>query len=186
MKIILRNVFVILILCISFLTCMPKQVSAQASDELANLLRNARIQVNNQRTDPIDFSLSLLDGENTTLSSYNGQVVVLNFWATWCPPCRDEMPSMETLYQRYKNQGLEMLAVNLRENKNTVQQFIQRYNYTFPIPLDLDGRVGSRYGITSIPTTYIIDKEGKIIGRIIGSIHWDTPQVFALFDALLK
>jgi peroxiredoxin len=79
-----------------------------------------------------------------------------------------------------------MLAVNLRENNNTVRQFINRYRYTFPVPLDLDGRVGSSYGIEVIPTTFIIDREGKIIGRIVGSIYWDTPQVIAAFDALLK
>ena len=190
MKNILKNVLVIIILCAGFLTCMPKQVNAQAdvnaSNELTRLLRSARIQTVNQRIEPINFTLPFLEGESAALSAFKGKVVILNFWATWCPPCRDEMPSMEILYQRYKDNGLEMLAVNLRENINTVQQFIKTNNYTFPIPLDLDGRVSSQYGITSIPTTYIIDKDGKIIGRVVGSIHWDTPQVFALFDALLS
>ncbi|MCL2804830.1 MAG: TlpA family protein disulfide reductase [Treponema sp.] len=161
-------------------------VGAQVSPETANLLRGARIQVLPQRQLPQDFTLQNLNGENVTLSSYKGKVVLLNFWATWCPPCRDEMPSMETLYKRYKNQGLELLAVNLRENPAAVRQFIQRGGYTFPIPLDTNGRVSGNYGVEAIPTTYVIDREGMIIGRIVGAIHWDTPQVFAAFDALLK
>jgi DsbE subfamily thiol:disulfide oxidoreductase len=185
-----KTILSLLILCAVFFVLLPQQVNAQASaqvsEELARLLRNARIQVLNQRTEPNDFTLPLLNGETITLSSLKGKVVVLNFWATWCPPCREEMPSMETLYKRYKDMGLEMLAVNLRENNNTVRQFIQRHGYTFPVPLDQHGRVGSVYGVEAIPTTYIIDREGKITGRIVGSIHWDTPQVFAAFDALLK
>ena len=169
-----------------FAVILPQQINAQVSEELTRLFRQARIQTVNQRMEPHDFTLQLLGGGNTTLSSLRGKVVVLNFWATWCPPCRVEMPSMETLYQRYKDQGLEMLAVNLRENRNVVQQFIQRYGYTFPIPLDLDGMVSSRYGIEAIPTTFIIDRDGVIIGRVVGSIYWDTPQVFAAFDLLLS
>lgn len=162
------------------------QADTQVSNNMDHLFRDARIQALNQQIEPRDFTLQLLNGDNITLSSLKGKVVILNFWATWCPPCREEMPSMEKLYQQYKDQGLEMLAVNLRENRNTVQQFIQQNGYTFPVPLDLNGRVGSMYGISSIPTTFIINREGMIIGRVVGSIYWDTPQVFALFDALLQ
>ena len=165
---------------------IPQQLNAQVSQEAAQLLRNVNIQVFNRRTDPQDFTLQLLSSGNATLSSYQGKVVILNFWATWCPPCRAEMPSMETLYQYYNDQGLEMLAVNLRENSRAVGQFIQRGGYTFPVLLDLDGKIGAAYGVEAIPTTYIIDRAGKIIGRLVGSINWDTPQVFAAFNALLS
>ena len=175
--------FTSLIFCAVFL---PQQIEAQVSPEAARLLRNARITVYDQQTNARDFTLPLLNGENVSLSSYKGKVVLLNFWATWCPPCRDEMPSMETLYQRFKDEGLEMLAVNLRENSSTVQQFIQSNKYTFPVMLDSAGRIGGIYGVRAIPTTYIIDREGKIAGQLVGSIHWDTPQVIAAFDALLK
>jgi len=175
-----------LVLCSIFFVFISQQADAQAADELANLFGRARIQFLNQQVEAQDFSLQILGGESADLSSYKGKVVLLNFWATWCPPCRQEMPSMETLYQRYKNNGLEMLAVNLRENSNVVRQFIQRNSYTFPVMLDTNGRVGAMYGIEAIPTTFILDKEGNIIGRLVGSIYWDTPQVFALFDALLK
>jgi len=174
-----------LVFCAIFFTLLPLQANAQVSAETARLLRNANIQVPSQRTTPRDFTLQLLSGGNATLSSYKGKVVILNFWATWCPPCREEMPSMEVLYRRYNSQGLEILAVDLREDINTVRQFIQSNRYTFPVLLDTNGRTGNIYGVVSIPTTYIIDREGMIVGRIIGSIHWDTPQVFAAIEALL-
>ena len=163
----------------------PPQEKTQASLDFSDLFRSAGIQPVTQRIEPFDFSLQSLGGETTALSSLKGKIVILNFWATWCPPCRHEMPSMETLYLRYRDYEFEMLAVNLRERHDTVFQFIERYGYTFPVLFDQDGRVGSRYGVEAIPTSFIIDKEGKIAGRIVGSIYWDTPQMFALFDALL-
>jgi len=164
----------------------PQQLNAQVLSETERLFRDARIQVVNPQTEPRNFTLPLLSGGEATLSSYKGKVVILNFWATWCPPCRTEMPSMETLYKRYKDQGLEMLAVNLREDIIQVRRFIQSGGYTFPIPMDNDGRISNIYGIRAIPTTYIINREGLIIGQVVGSIYWDTPQVFAAFDALLR
>jgi len=165
---------------------LPQSAEAQVSADAARLLRSARIQVLNQSTVPQDFNLQFLAGGNTALSSYKGKVVILNFWATWCPPCRSEMPSMETLYQRFKDEGLEILAVNLGESADTVRQFIQNNKYTFPVPMDTNNRVGTLYGVEAIPTSYILDREGKIIARVVGAIHWDTPQTIAAFDALLK
>ncbi|MDR2542561.1 MAG: TlpA family protein disulfide reductase [Treponema sp.] len=169
-----------------FFILLPQLLNAQVSADASRLLRAARIQVLNQPENAQDFTLQMLNGERVSLSSYRGKVVFLNFWATWCPPCRQEMPSMEVLYQRYKEHGLEMLAVNLRENPNEVRQFIQENGYTFPVLLDLDGRVGARYGVRGIPTTLIIDRQGRIIGRLVGSIYWDTSQVFEAFEALLN
>jgi len=147
--------------------------------------RRAGISVVEPRRDPADFSLTVLSGGSARLSDYKGKVVILNFWATWCPPCVAEMPSMENLYKQYKDKGVEILAVDLRENVNTVRQFINNNGYTFPVLLDRDGRVGGLYGVEAIPTTYIIDREGKIAGRIVGSIYWDTPQVIAAIETLL-
>jgi peroxiredoxin len=172
-------------LCAAFIIFLPSQVEAQVSPEAARALRDANIQIDdNQNT--INFTLPLLAGGSATLSSYRGKVVILNFWATWCPPCRTEMPSMETLYQRFSAQGLEILAVDIGEGASTVQQFIRRAGYTFPVLLDRSSKVSSDYGIEAIPTTYIIDREGKIIGRIVGGIMWDNPRVIAAIDALLR
>ncbi|MCL2210449.1 MAG: TlpA family protein disulfide reductase [Treponema sp.] len=165
---------------------LPQLSFAQVSEDIARLLKNAKIQVYSKTADMEDFTLPLLNGENITLSSLKGKTVILNFWATWCPPCRAEMPSMDTFYKRYKDKSLEILAVDIGENINTVRQFIQKNNYSFPILLDTTRRISSIYGIEAIPTTYIIDRQGKIIGRVVGSIYWDTPQVYAAFDKLLN
>jgi peroxiredoxin len=180
------NALFVFALCTAFFFFSPRQAEAQVSLEAQRALRSANINILGQRIDPRNFTLPLLSGGNAALSAYKGKVVILNFWATWCPPCRVEMPSMETLYRRFNDQGLEILAVDVGEDALTVQRFMRNYGYTFPILLDRDSRVSSIYGIEAIPTTYIIDREGKIISRIIGSIMWDTPQVITAFDALLK
>jgi peroxiredoxin len=171
---------------IALLLYYTSQASAQVSSETERTLRDAGISILKERRNPIDFSLPLLTGGNASLSSYRGKVVLLNFWATWCPPCRAEMPSMEVLYQRLKNQGLEILAVDLGEDTATVQQFIRNNPYTFPVLLDRNNRIGSQYGARSIPTTFVIDREGKIIGGVVGAIRWDEPKLIAAFDAVLK
>jgi len=176
------NVFSI---AVFFLLVFPQQITAQVSPDAERALREANIRVLDKRADPPDFTLPLLTGEDGTLSAYKGKVVILNFWATWCPPCRAEMPSMETLYQRFKNQGLEILAVDLGERTATVRQFIRNSRNTFPVLMDESGEVSSLYGIEAIPTSYIIDREGKIIATIIGSIQWDNARVIAAIGALL-
>ena len=186
MKKIVTKASVIFALCAAFLVLAPMQAEAQVSAEAARALREARISVFEQRTDPSEFTLPFLNGGNAALSAYRGKVVILNFWATWCPPCRTEMPSMEVLYQQFKSQGLEILAVDMEEDVLIVGRFVRSNGYTFPVMLDRDGRVSGMYGIRAIPTTYILDREGKIIGRIVGSILWNDPRVIAAIDALLK
>jgi thiol-disulfide isomerase/thioredoxin len=134
----------------------------------------------------VDFSLKLVDGGTVSLSGLKGKVVFLNFWATWCPPCREEMPSMEILYRRFRNQGLELLAVDLLENSKTVSAFLADNRLSFPAALDSNGRVGSYYGIQAIPATFIIDRDGKIILYTAGGRNWNTPAVIAAFEELLK
>jgi len=182
----LSKIFILGLMFGSLFFLTPQQMNAQVSSEAARLLRIANVQVLNTQISPQDFNLQLLRGGTASLSSYKGNVVLLNFWATWCPPCRNEMPSMEILYKNFKNQGLEILAIDLRENINTVRRFIQENRYTFPILLDTNGNVGSAYGIRSIPTTYIIDRQGMIIGIVNGGIDWNTPQIISAFEALLN
>ena len=173
-----------------FVLCMilfiPRQLEAQISAEAEKAFQEAGIRILKNRQDPVNITLPMLGGGNASLSSYKGKVVILNFWATWCPPCRSEMPSMETLYQRFKNRGLEILAVDLGEDRDEVQQFINSNRYTFPVLLDAGGKASTQYGVSAIPTTYILDKEGKIIGKIVGSIRWDNPKIITAFEALLK
>jgi peroxiredoxin len=115
-----------------------------------------------------DFTLDMLDGPETTLSDLRGQVVLINFWATWCPPCRAEMPAIQEVYDRYRDQGFVVLAVDLREGDAQVKGFIEQMELTFPILMDRDGDVSERYRIRSIPTTYFVDRSGVIQDVVIG------------------
>ena len=119
------------------------------------------------------------------LSDYRGRVVFLNFWATWCPPCRDEMPSMERLHKLLGGRGLEIVAVDLQEPKDTVQKFVKDNSLTFTVLLDAQGAVGGAWGAQSIPTTYLIDRKGRILARSVGGRQWDSADMVALFEAVL-
>ncbi|KPL59464.1 redoxin domain-containing protein [Rossellomorea vietnamensis] len=122
-----------------------------------------------------DFSLTTLDGEEVKLSDYQGKKVILNFWATWCPPCKAEMPHMEQYYEKNaKKENVEILAVNLTsqdEGKKAVQQFVDGYELTFPILLDEKGDIGGEYRAFTIPTTYMIDTNGLIRHKIVGPMN---------------
>jgi peroxiredoxin len=133
-----------------------------------------------------DFTLKTLDGKDVSLSDYRGKIVFLNFWTTWCPACRQEMPSMEKLYQKFKDKDFVMLAVSLREKNKTVEKFMEDYKLNFPALLDPKGRVGGAYLVTSIPTTYLISRQGEIIGKAIGGRDWASEDSFNLFSALLE
>jgi peroxiredoxin len=133
-----------------------------------------------------NFTLSTLKGEEISLSDYKGKIIFLNFWATWCPPCRKEMPSMQTLHEQMQGNPFAMIAVNLQEEKPTVEQFITDKGYTFPVLLDSTGEVGgAMYGVQSIPTTYIIGKDGEILARLVGTREWDTTEIKNIFNELL-
>ncbi len=155
-------------------------------ETLQNEARQVGLQPVKTGTKLIDFELESLDGSMVKLSSYKGKVVFLNFWATWCPPCIEEMPSMQKLYDHFKDRGLEMIAVNLQEDKAAVKKFFDKHGLTFTAVLDKTGRVGSQYGARNIPTTYIIDRDGFVIAGTIGGKEWYTPEMIGFFESLLK
>ena len=116
-----------------------------------------------------DFTLTALDGGNMQLSTLRGKPVILNFWATWCPPCRAEMPELEALWQRYKDDGLLLIGVDQGENATTVERFARGVvGTTFPLLLDTNQAVGRAYGVRALPTTVFIDAEGRIQDVRIG------------------
>ena len=121
----------------------------------------------------VDFSLEGEDGNTYRLSSYRGQVVVMNFWATWCPPCREEMPAMERLWQKVKDKGIVVLGVNVGENADIIFEFTGQYPVSFPLPMDIDGKVIESYPVRGLPTTYIVDPSGMVTHRAVGSRKWD-------------
>lgn len=115
-----------------------------------------------------DFVLPTVEGEQLQLSSLRGKGIVLNFWGTWCDPCKDEMPDLEKAYQLMKDKGIVVLAVNIGETEVSVKPFKNRYQLTFPIPMDQKKEITQLYGIGPIPTTYFIDKNGIVQNIIIG------------------
>ncbi len=134
-----------------------------------------------------DFSLTDMQGNEVTLSQFRGKVVLLNFWATWCPPCREEMPSMEQLHQRYKDQGLVLLAVNVEaEGYQAVSRFLPGKNYTFPILLDTAAEVQNSYKVFRFPETFVIDRNGTVVEKIIGGRDWLSPKTTTMLNFLLN
>lgn len=134
---------------------------------------------------PPDFTLPTLDGGSITLSGLKGKVVLINFWTTWCPPCREEMPSLEKLYRHFKHEKFTLLAVDIMEHPETVKTFARKYDLTFPILLDKAGDVSAKYGANAIPTTYIIDKKGKAVGKAIGPRKWNGDHAKDIIGELL-
>jgi len=117
-----------------------------------------------------DFTLDSLSGDPISLSDMRGKAVVLNLWASWCPPCRAEMPAIQRVYQENHERGLEVLAVNMtaQDNLAAVEKFVQEFKLTFPILLDTSGEVGNTYLMRALPTTFFIDQEGVIQRVIVG------------------
>jgi thiol-disulfide isomerase/thioredoxin len=132
------------------------------------------------------FSLPLLNGGTVSNEGLKGKVVFLNFWATWCPPCREEMPSLEALFRRLSPQGLEFLAVDIQESREQAAAYLREGGFSFPAALDLNGQVSRRYGVRAIPTSFIIDRNGAVIARITGALDWNRPGVAAALEALLN
>ena len=133
---------------------------------------------------PVEFRLNDVNGRQVSLSDFRGKIVFLNFWTTWCPTCRIEMPSMEKLHQKFKNKDFAMVTINLQESATQVKGFFKELKLTFTALLDTTGEVGSLFRIYQIPTTFILDKKGRIIGKAVGPREWDSKDAVALFEHL--
>jgi len=136
------------------------------------------IKPNVIKTKASDFKLKDLDGKELSLSDLKGKKVFLNFWATWCPPCIEEMPEIQKLYEETKDSDLVIVAVEIQEPLNEVKSFIQDNKYSFKVLLDSDQSVATKYNITSIPTSYFIDIDGNIISKSIGPLNIDQMKSY--------
>jgi len=110
-----------------------------------------------------DFTVPSLDGDKLSLHDFRGQYVLVNFWASWCPPCKAEMPDLHTYYLEYKNKGFTLLAINVNDDPNSARAFIEANGFTFPVGLDTDGRVFNSYGGSALPTSFLIDPQGGLV-----------------------
>ena len=133
-----------------------------------------------------EFTTPAPGGGAVSLASYRGRVVLLNFWATWCPPCLVEMPAMERLHGRLRDKGLVVLAISLdADSEAVVAPFLKEHGFTFPVGLDPQQRVGSLYGVRALPSTFLLDKKGRVVAQALGPREWDGPAGLAVIDALL-
>lgn len=134
-----------------------------------------------------NFQLRDLAGNTVSLSQLRGKVVLLNFWATWCGPCRIEMPAMEQLYRSYSRKDFEILAVSTdAQGAAVTRPFQQEMGFTFPIVHDADYRVGLMYGARSLPMTFMVDRNGIVRQKVPGARNWDAPEARELIQAMLK
>ena len=134
-----------------------------------------------------EFEMPTLNGGKIKLSDYRGKVLFINFWATWCATCKVEMPSMEKLYQRFREYDFEMLTVSVDKDLSLITPFIKKYNLTFPVLLDPDSKVAKQaYKTTGVPETFVVDKNGIIVYKAIGPRDWATDETMEAFAQLIQ
>jgi len=157
-------------------------------DAIEEYLKELWIQSPSEEAKAADFMFSDLEGKTVRLSDFKDKVVFLHFWATWCGPCRAELPAIQKLYDRFKDRkGFALLAVSGdRKGPNVIRPFMQRMKLTIPVFWDSKGQGHGLYGVRSIPTTYLIDRSGRVIGRAVGARRWDEGQARELIEILLE
>ena len=132
-----------------------------------------------------DFTAKDLNGKTVSLSAFKGKVVLLNFWATWCPPCRAEMPSLNKLYNMLKPRGLEVVAVSTDRSISDIKDFIESHRVGFPVLFDSERSASKLYRVFSMPTTFLIDRKGMIVEKFYGEYDWTEPETKGKIEKLL-
>ncbi len=133
-----------------------------------------------------DFLLKDIEGRDVSLADFRGKLVFLNFWATWCPPCREEMPSMEKLYRTMQGRPFEMLAVSIDDDPKRVERYRSSMEYTFPILMDQNQKVAALYRTTGVPETFLIGPDGTILYKVIGPLDWEDSENLAVIEEILS
>lgn len=133
-----------------------------------------------------DFSLPTLSGDEVRLRDLRPQVVVVNFWATWCPPCIEETPSLRRFSETVKEDGVIVVGVSVDQDADTLRKFVEKYELTFPIARDPTQAVAARYGSFKFPETYIIDRSGRIAEKIVGPVDWDDHRMVEYVRGLAR
>jgi peroxiredoxin len=177
---------VVVLLLLTFSLSAQEEIDLSAAEQL---FYNSGFGVLKETTVAPDFTVQTLDGNTVSLSDYQGKVVLLNLWATWCPPCREEMPSMQTMYEELKGRGFTILAVAApnppRETREKIENFISDGQFSFPVLIDSEYQVNGIYGTGSIPTSWVVDAEGNLIARLVGATDWTSDPIMAAFEEIL-
>jgi peroxiredoxin len=178
-KVFLRSLSLVLILLVNIVLTAEGQ-----KDDFFSKMRINPIKGNRKAP---DFSLKDLNGRKVEIRQYKGKIIFLNFWATWCGPCKEEMPSLEVLHRQFTGENFVLLTISVDyEGLKPVQGFVDKSHYTFPVLLDPNGETLDLFEVKGIPTTFIIDRNGMMIGRAIGPRDWKSPEVLSLINLLVK
>ena len=161
-------------------------VAGSPEQELERLFGNMGILKMPHTTRPLVIQLKDIFGNTASLSDFRGKIVFLNFWATWCSTCVVEMPSMEKLHRRFKNQDFAIVAVNMQENATQVKAFFEKWQLSFTALLDSSGAVAAAMAVQALPTTFFLNKEGRIMGMALGPREWDSQASIELFEYLIN
>ncbi len=179
-----RHRFNEIILVVFVIIAAAVVILLQGKDSFLNLSHKPRVKVGLPAP---DFTFSGLDDKKVSLIDLKGKVVFLNIWATWCPPCREEMPSMEKLYQELRGNDFEILAVSIDASGATaVDAFMKEYKLSFPALLDPKGTITNLYGTTGVPESFVIGRDGIIEKIVIGPMDWFTPEAVRFFRSLMQ
>lgn len=135
--------------------------------------------------EPPAFDANTAAGREISLADYRGQVILLNFWATWCVPCVTEMPELQALHLKFQGKGLAVLAINIEETRPVVTRFGRRLKLSFPLVLDPDGRIHKTYGVIGLPSTFLIGRDGRPVGLAVGLRDWTGQDADTLIELLL-
>jgi len=152
---------------------------------LDQLLVDMGVEVFPSTTRQVEVLLQDLNGADVNISDFRGKIVFLNFWATWCPTCVVEMPSMEKLHRKLNDQDFALVTISIQDSAAEVQRFFKQNQLTFTALLDTIGKTIPEFAIRAIPTTLILDKSGRIVGRVMGMREWDSRESIALFEQLI-
>lgn len=131
------------------------------------------------------FALEDTDGKTHRLSDYRGKVILVNFWATWCPPCVKEMPAMQRLRTKLGEKAFRILALNVADDEESVRDFVHKAKLNFSILMDREGAVGRDWRVYALPASFVLNAKGDITHRLYGALEWDSPEVVALIESLL-
>jgi thiol-disulfide isomerase/thioredoxin len=178
-----RKPFFLLIIVFVFLS-LSAPIFADSKAWYAQSLTKLGFYVFDSAFTQPDFRVTDLSGAQKSRSSLKGKTVLLNFWATWCPPCKEEIPSIDALSKAMKGKNFEVFAVSLGEDTETVRRFITEQKVSFPVYLDSRNTLARNYASQGIPTTYILDKEGRFIAGMVGSYDYNNPEFIAIMDEL--
>ena len=166
-------------------TAVQTSAAQQSRTDLSSSISSLGFYVYDQPIDlPITAPISALKGDPVKVRDFTGKITLLNFWATWCPPCRAEMPSIERLYQQMSGTNFRIVAIDAGEQRAQVASFIEKNKYTFPIYLDESNALSSIFAARGIPSTYLVNKEGKVIAARIGAMEYDQAELIKLLKEM--